>query len=285
MATFLPIITSESELTTYLSKINSFVYLTEDAERDLAISYRDGNVQDAEQLVTSHLRLVAKIAFTYQNYGLSMMDLICEGNLGLMQAVKKFDVDKGFRLSTYAMWWIKAYIQDYVLRSYSLVKIGSSSLQKKLFFNLNKVKQKLKLYEQGHLGNNYDQSALIAEELGVSVESVKTMNSRLSQGDVYLSEKIGDDEDGGELIDLIADESDSPEVLCIENQERSKQLDKLNLAMARLNEREQFIIQNRKLSEQPITLDEISNIYNISKERVRQIEVRALEKIQEFVQA
>ena len=206
MTTLLPIITSESELTTYLGKINSFAYLTETEERELAISYRDGNVKDAEQLVTSHLRLVAKIAFSYKGYGLSMMDLICEGNLGLMQAVKKFDVDKGFRLSTYAMWWIKAYIQDYVLKSYSLVRIGSSALQKKLFFNLGKVKQKLKLYDQGQLSSNADQAELIAEELGVSVESVKTMDCRLSQGDVYLSEKIGGDEDGRELIDLIADE-------------------------------------------------------------------------------
>lgn len=280
MTSYLPIITAESELSAYISKINNFAYLTEEEERDLALSYKNGNIKDAEKLVTSHLRLVVKIAYTYRNYGLSMMDLICEGNLGLMQAVKKFDVSKGFRLSTYAMWWIKAYIQDYILKSYSLVKIGSSALQKKLFFNLGKVKQKLRLYDQDCLT---DKSELIARELGVSSDDVRNMDARLSNGDIYLSEKVGNDDDAGELIDIIEDKSENQEMICINNQEHDTRLSKLQAAITQLNEREQFVIQNRKLTETPLTLEDISEIYGISKERVRQIEARAMEKLQEFV--
>jgi len=225
---------------------------------------------------------VAKIALGYRNYGLSMMDLICEGNLGLMQAVKKFDVNKGYRLSTYAMWWIKAYIQDYILKSFSLVKIGTSSLQKKLFFNLAKVKQKLKLYDESKLTSNIDISSLIADELGVDVKYVKEMDVRLSSRDVYLNDKTSD-EDSTELIDLLPDHNDNQEVLYIKNQEQNNKIEMLNNALESLNPREQYIIKNRKLSEKPLTLDEISNIYNISKERVRQIEARAMQKLSQFV--
>ncbi len=211
-----------------------------------------------------------------------MMDLICEGNLGLMQAVKKFDVNKGYRLSTYAMWWIKAYIQDYILKSFSLVKIGTSSLQKKLFFNLAKVKQKLKLYDESKLTSNIDISSLIADELGVDVKYVKEMDVRLSSRDVYLNDKTSD-EDSTELIDLLPDHNDNQEVLYIKNQEQNNKIEMLNNALESLNPREQYIIKNRKLSEKPLTLDEISNIYNISKERVRQIEARAMQKLSQFV--
>jgi RNA polymerase sigma-32 factor len=284
MTNYLPILSSESELSSYLNKINAFAYLSEEEEKTLAISYRNGNIKDAEQLVTSHLRLVAKIAFGYRNYGLSMMDLICEGNLGLMQAVKKFDVTKGYRLSTYAMWWIKAYIQDYILKSFSLVKIGTSSLQKKLFFNLAKVKQKLKLYDENQLASNIESSSVIADELGIDEKYVKEMDMRLSSRDVYLNDKTSD-EDSTELIDLLPDHNDDQEVLYIKNQEQSNKTKLLNNALASLNPREQYIIQNRKLAEKPVTLDEISNIYNISKERVRQIEARAMQKLSQFVQA
>jgi len=282
MTNYLPILSSESELNAYLNKINAFSYLSEEEEKTLATSYHNGNIQDAEQLVTSHLRLVAKIALGYRNYGLSMMDLICEGNLGLMQAVKKFDVNKGYRLSTYAMWWIKAYIQDYILKSFSLVKIGTSSLQKKLFFNLAKVKQKLKLYDESKLTSNIDISSLIADELGVDVKYVKEMDVRLSSRDVYLNDKTSD-EDSTELIDLLPDHNDNQEVLYIKNQEQNNKIEMLNNALESLNPREQYIIKNRKLSEKPLTLDEISNIYNISKERVRQIEARAMQKLSQFV--
>jgi RNA polymerase sigma-32 factor len=281
MTNYLPIISSESDLHSYLNKINAFPFLSEEEEKSLALSYQSGNIKDAEQLVTSHLRLVAKIALGYRNYGLSMMDLICEGNLGLMQAVRKFDVSKGYRLSTYAMWWIKAYIQDYILKSISLVKIGTSSLQKKLFFNLAKVKQKLRLYDENRLTSNVQDSLLIAQELGVDEKYVKEMDARLSNADVYLNDKVSEDETE-ELIDLIADESDNQELICIKNQDQANKLEMLRDALSSLNDREQYIIQNRRLTDQPLTLDEISNIYNISKERVRQIEVRAMEKLSQF---
>ena len=283
MTNYLPILSSESELSAYLNKINAFAYLSEEEEKTLAISYHKGNIKDAEQLVTSHLRLVAKIAFGYRNYGLSMMDLICEGNLGLMQAVKKFDVTKGYRLSTYAMWWIKAYIQDYILKSFSLVKIGTSALQKKLFFNLAKVKQKLKLYDENQLASNVESSSVIANELGVDEKYVKEMDMRLSSRDIYLNDKTSD-EDSTELIDLLPDHNDDQEDLYIKNQEQNNKTDLLNNALASLSPREHYIIQKRKLSEKPVTLDEISNIYNISKERVRQIESRAMQKLSQFVQ-
>ena len=237
----LPLLTSESELSRYLNQISNLPYLEEEEEKTLALAYSKGDIKAAEKLVTSHLRLVVKIAMNYKNYGLSLMDLVCEGNLGLMQAVKKFDVKKGFRLSTYAMWWIKAYIQDYILKSWSLVKIGTSSMQKKLFFNLGKIKHKISRYNK----NDIDFIEFAAQELGVSKQDVINMDSRLSNSDASLNDLVGDEDGQSEMIDFIADQNINQETLYIENQQTDIRSTQLNQAIDELNEREQFIIKNR----------------------------------------
>jgi len=280
----LPVLDLESDLKAYIRKISAFPMLEAQEEQELAMRLqRDGDVKAAEKLVTSHLRLVVKIAYGFKNYGLSMMDIISEGNIGLMKAVKKFDVSKGFRLSTYAMWWIKAQIQEYVLRSWSLVKIGTTVAQKKLFFNLNKLKNKILDYDRENLG--VDDVKLISNELGVSENEVKEMTSRMDQSDVYLFDKTSNDEESNCLIDNLASTDANQEELYAERQEQNQHVTQLYAAIETLKDREKEIIMARKLTDAPKTLEELSIEYGISKERVRQIEARALEKIQEYFNA
>jgi len=254
--------------------------LSEEEEQDLAIKwFREGDVKSAQALVTSHLRLVAKIASQFKGYGLPMVDLISEGNVGLMIAVKKFDPFKGYRLSTYAMWWIKATIQDYILKSWSMVKMGTSSVQKKLFFNLRKIKNKLFQLNQGRIPVN--ETELIAQELEVSKEDVVEMSDRFSQFESSLNDYTND-EGSVEVLDTIAS-PDNHEDTLMETRELDYQRQKFSKAFAQLNEREQDIIQKRKLAEKPYTLDLLSKTYGISTERVRQIEERALDKLKKMV--
>jgi RNA polymerase sigma-32 factor len=264
----------------YLQKINKFPILSLEEERSLAFDLRNkSDVLAAQKLVTSHLRLVVKIALTYKNYGLSMMDVISEGNIGLMKAVKKFDIDKGFRLSTYAMWWIRAQIQEYILQSWSLVKIGTTIGQKKLFFNLNKIKNKILSYDQKHVTKA--QIADISKQLGVLEKDVVNMEQRLSCGDVYLYDAIpnSNSEDENCLMDVLPDENELPDEVCAAKQEKEQRNKLLYQAVNSLNDREKAIIMSRKLSDSPLTLEQLSKNHNISKERVRQIEARSLEKM------
>lgn len=281
----LPALSSDSSLASYIAKVNAFPYLTEEQEQDLAVKWaEEGDIDAAHQLVTSHLRLVTKIAFGYKNYGLPLLELISEGNIGLMQAVKKFDPKKGFRLSTYAMWWIKASIQEYVLHSWSLVKIGTTAAQKKLFFNLSKVKKRLQKVDNKSLSPA--EISEIASELDVSEREVIDMDSRLSQSDQSLNAPLlGHEEDSGELIDYIEGESDSQELVLAESQDLEQKRSLFAKALQSLNERERDIILKRRMQEKPVTLDELSNLYDISRERVRQIENRAIEKLQAAVAA
>lgn len=273
----LPILSSESGLVRYLNEIRKFPMLTEKEEHDLAMRwYENNDIEAAQKLVTSHMRLVAKLAMQYKGYGLPMMDMISEGNIGLMVAVKKFDPNRGFRLSTYALWWIKAYIQDYILKSWSMVKIGTSAAHKKLFFNLRKIKSKILQANHGQIP--YNEAELIAKELDVSKEDVIDMNDRFNDHDSSLNNTMYDDETH-ELIDLVAEESDNQEVVILEEQDTKYKMNKFNAALATLNEREQDIIRQRKLQDSPTTLDVLSKKYAISTERVRQIEERAMEKL------
>ena len=274
----------DSELRNYLKQINQFALLTPEDEYNLAVAYnKDGDVEAAHKLVTSHLRLVAKIARGYKAYGFPVMDLISEGNVGLMKAVKKYDVTKGFRLSTYAMWWIRAQIQEYILKSWSLVKIGTTTAQKKLFFSLNRVKQRLLKYDQKYLTES--QIKDMSTELNVSESDIADMESRMNNSDTSLNNMVGssDDENSAELIDMLPSKEEDQGVMIANQQEYQIRSNKLNAAMLELNERERNIVKSRKLSENPTTLDDLSKIYNISKERVRQIEARALEKLTERV--
>ena len=271
----------DSDLQRYITEIGKFPVLSLAKERELALELNDsGSVSAAEELVTSHLRLVVKIAFSYKNYGLSMMDIISEGNIGLMKAVKKFDISKGFRLSTYAMWWVKSYIQEYILSSWSLVKIGTTMAQKKLFFNLQKLKNKIMEYGQNYLDN--DGVAVISQELGVTKKEVINMDSRLSNSDVYLFDKNKEDEEGGVLMDSLESSDVLQDEYLIEKQEKSHKLEKLSRALSSLKDREKEILLARRIDEDCKTLDYLSKIYNISKERVRQIEVAACKKIKLF---
>lgn len=275
----LPVLSHDGNLSRYLEEINAVPLLDKDEEYSLAKRWVDhGDVEAAHRLVTSHLRFVAKIAMGYRGYGLPVADLISEGNIGLMQAVKRFDPDKGFRLSTYAMWWIKASIQEYILRSWSLVKIGTSSAQKRLFFNLRKLKHKLNALSDASLSHEHVQQ--IARDLDVSEEDVVDMDARFTQHDQALNARIGGEDDGGEYIDLLASPEPSQEVALVEREENSQRQLMLVKAMEQLNPRELDIITKRRLQEPPATLEEISQAYDISRERVRQIEVRAMEKLQ-----
>jgi RNA polymerase sigma-32 factor len=247
----------------------------------LAKSWREHGDRDAaHRLVTSHLRLVAKIAMGYRGYGLPISEVISEGNVGLMQAVKRFEPDKGFRLATYAMWWIKAAIQEYILRSWSLVKMGTTANQKKLFFNLRKAKSRISALEEGDL--RPDQVKLIAKRLGVTEQDVVDMNRRLG-GDVSLNSPIRDEGDSGEWQDWLVDESASQESRLAESEEADNRRKALGEALTVLNERERRIFEARRLVDEPITLEELADEFGVSRERVRQIEVRAFEKVQKAV--
>jgi RNA polymerase sigma-32 factor len=280
-AAALPILTAESGLTRYLEEIRRFPMLEPQEEYMLAKRWREHGDRDAaHRLVTSHLRLVAKIAMGYRGYGLPISEVISEGNVGLMQAVKRFEPDKGFRLATYAMWWIKAAIQEYILRSWSLVKMGTTANQKKLFFNLRKAKSKISALEEGDM--RPDQVKLIAKRLGVTEQDVIDMNRRLG-GDASLNAAIREDGDAGEWQDWLVDESPSQERILVENEELDNRRKALGQALDVLNERERRIFEARRLADDPITLEELADEFGVSRERVRQIEVRAFEKVQKAV--
>ena len=277
----LPLLTAESGLTRYLEEIRRFPMLEPQDEFMLAKRWREHGDRDAaHKLVTSHLRLVAKIAMGYRGYGLPISEVISEGNVGLMQAVKRFEPDKGFRLATYAMWWIKAAIQEYILRSWSLVKMGTTANQKKLFFNLRKAKSKISALEEGDL--RPDQVKLIAKRLGVTEQDVVDMNRRLG-GDVSLNATIRDDGDSGEWQDWLVDEVSDQETRLVEDEESDNRKKALGEALSVLNERERRIFEARRLADDPITLEDLAAEFGVSRERVRQIEVRAFEKVQRAV--
>ncbi len=283
MAQNLPsLVSGEGGLSRYLEEIRRFPMLQPQEEYMLAKRYQEHEDTDAaHKLVTSHLRLVAKIAMGYRGYGLPIGEVISEGNVGLMQAVKKFEPERGFRLATYAMWWIKASIQEYILRSWSLVKMGTTANQKRLFFNLRKVKGKIQALDDGDL--NPEQVAEIATRLKVSEEEVVSMNRRLS-GDASLNAPIRAAEgEGGEWQDWLADESANQEQILVDQDELENRRAMLSDAMSVLNEREKRIFEARRLSEEPLTLEDLSSEFDISRERVRQIEVRAFEKVQAAV--
>ncbi len=274
----LPTLSGEGGLSLYLAQIKKFPMLDAEEEYMLAKNWKDsGNLKSAHKLVTSHLRLVAKIAMGYRGYGLPVSELISEGNIGLMQAVKKFDPDKGFRLATYAMWWIKAGIQEYVLRSWSLVKMGTTAAQKKLFFNLKKIKKQIAPNEEGDLRNEQVQE--ISKKLGVKSEEVVSMNRRMMGQEKSLNDPIKSDEKG-EWQDWVADDKLDQELYVSQKQELNEKKGLLKEAIKILNDRERKIIEERKLSEEPKTLDELSKKYKISRERIRQIETKAFEKLQ-----
>lgn len=271
-------VSSEDGLRRYLQEIKRFPVLTPKEELDLSRRWRDnGDVSAAHRLVTSHLRLVAKIAFKYRGYGLPVSELIAEGNIGMMQAVKRFDPDKGFRLATYAIWWIKAAIQEYVLRSWSMVKVGSSATQKRLFFNLSKLKKKIGAQDARGLSN--EQADDIARILDVEKQDVIEMDQRMSGHDVYLNSMVSADGDE-EKMAFLADTSDNQETLLAAAQEKGLLRGALKRALAKLNPRERDIILRRRLKDEPDTLEMLSQSYNISRERVRQIEEKAFEKLQ-----
>ncbi|MET3614743.1 RNA polymerase sigma-32 factor [Rhizobium aquaticum] len=272
----------EGGLNRYLDEVRKFPMLEPQQEYMLAKRYQEHDDRKAaHQLVTSHLRLVAKIAMGYRGYGLPIGEVISEGNVGLMQAVKKFDPEKGFRLATYAMWWIKASIQEYILRSWSLVKMGTTANQKRLFFNLRRLKGRLQAIEEGDL--KPEQVAEIATKLGVPEEDVISMNRRLS-GDASLNAPIKSaDGDSGQWQDWLADDHDSQEAVLIEQDELDARKSMLSRALKVLNERERRIFEARRLTEDPVTLEELSSEFDVSRERVRQIEVRAFEKVQDAV--
>ena len=275
--------TGQGGLQKYLRDVRQFPMLEPGEEYMLAKRWREHNDRKAaHQLVTSHLRLVAKIAMGYRGYGLPISEVVSEGNVGLMQAVKKFDPEKGFRLATYAMWWIKASIQEYVLRSWSLVKLGTTSSQKKLFFNLRRIKGQLNAYEDGDL--HPDKVTEIATQLGVKEEDVISMNQRM-QGDASLNAPLRQDTESGEWQDWLVDENPDQESELGNAQEYDQRMAYLGDALDSLNERERDIFMKRRLADEPQTLEELSQVYNISRERVRQIEVRAFEKVQQAVQA
>ena len=276
----IPMLTPESNLQRYMQEIRKFPMLSADEEFMLAKSWREHDDRDAaHKMVTSHLRLVAKIASGYRGYGLPMAELVSEGNVGMMQAVKKFDPDRGFRLATYAMWWIKASIQEYVLHSWSLVKMGTTAAQKKLFFNLRRIKGRLQAFEEGDMRPEH--VTQIATELSVPEQDVINMNRRMSGSDNSLNSPIGSDGDGAsQWQDWLVDDADSQETVYAESEELSLRRKLLQKSMADLNDREQNILTQRRLIDKPRTLENLSQEYNISRERVRQIEARAFEKLQ-----
>ncbi len=277
----LPVLSAEGGLSRYLQEIRKFPMLEPDEEFMLAKRYKEHeDPEAAHRLITSHLRLVAKIAMGYRGYGLPISEVISEGNVGLMHAVKRFEPDKGFRLATYAMWWIRAAIQEYVLRSWSLVKIGTTAAQKRLFFNLRKVKGQIAALDDGNL--HPDQIKQIATTLNVTEDDVVSMNQRLS-GDASLNAPMRADEGASEWQDWLVDDTPDQESTLGDSQEYQERMGLLSNAMADLNEREKAIFQARRLKDNPATLEELAQEYNVSRERIRQIEVRAFEKVQEAV--
>jgi RNA polymerase sigma-32 factor len=269
---------TEGNLSRYLQDIRKFPMLSAEEELSLALRWRDSADEPAaHKLVTSHLRLVAKIAMGYRGYGLPVGELISEGNVGMMQAVKRFDPDRGFRLATYAMWWIRAAIQEYILHSWSLVKMGTTAAQKKLFFNLRRLKAQMSALEEGDL--QPEQVAKISHVLQVPEQDVISMNRRLAGADNSLNAPLRADGEG-EWQDWLVDESENQEQELAEHQDMSNRRELLSGALKTLNERERHILIERRLKEEPTTLEELSQQYNISRERVRQIEVRAFEKLQ-----
>ena len=282
MATLsVPSLSGEGNLTRYLQEIRKFPMLEPEEEYMLAKRWKEGeDPASAHRLVTSHLRLVAKIAMGYRGYGLPISEVVSEGNVGLMQAVKRFKPEKGFRLATYAMWWIRAAIQEYILRSWSLVKMGTTANQKKLFFNLRKAKSKISALDEGDL--RPDQVKLIAKRLGVNEQDVVDMNRRLG-GDASLNAPIRDDGESGEWMDWLVSDAPSQERLLAEHEESDNRHQALVGALDVLNERERRIFEARRLADDPITLEDLATEFGVSRERVRQIEVRAFEKVQKAV--
>lgn len=279
----IPALKAESGLSHYLDEIRRFPMLEPQEEYMLAKSWREHGDRDAaHRLVTSHLRLVAKIAMGYRGYGLPISEVVSEGNVGLMQAVKRFEPEKGFRLATYAMWWIKAAIQEYILRSWSLVKMGTTANQKKLFFNLRKAKSKISALDEGDL--RPDQVSLIAKRLGVTEKDVVDMNRRLG-GDASLNAPIREEGDSGEWQDWLVDDAPSQERILAESEELDNRHKALTTALGVLNDRERRIFEARRLADDPITLEELATEFGVSRERVRQIEVRAFEKVQAAVKS
>jgi len=276
----LPALSNEGGLSTYLSQIKKFPMLAAEEEYMLAKNWRTtGNIKSAEKLVTSHLRLVAKIAMGYKGYGLPVNEMISEGNVGLMQAVKKFKPEKGFRLATYAMWWIKASIQEYIMRSWSLVKIGTTTAQKKLFFNLKKIKNKIAPRSEGDLKDEHVTE--IANKLDVSKDEVVSMNRRLSGKEFSLNSPIG--EGGDEWQDWLEDKESDHELKFAQREEIKQRKNLLTDSIKILNDREKEIIYARRLNDKPTTLEDLSKKYKISRERVRQIENKAFEKLQKHM--
>jgi RNA polymerase sigma-32 factor len=277
----LPILTAESGLSRYLEEIRRFPMLEPHDEYMLAKRWREhGDREAAHKLVTSHLRLVAKIAMGYRGYGLPISEVVSEGNVGLMQAVKRFEPEKGFRLATYAMWWIKAAIQEYILRSWSLVKMGTTANQKKLFFNLRKAKSRISALEEGDL--RPDQVQIIAKRLGVTEQDVIDMNRRLG-GDASLNTPIREEGDAGEWQDWLVDDKVSQETTLADSEELDNRKKALTDALGVLNDRERRIFEARRLADEPVTLEDLAAEFQVSRERVRQIEVRAFEKVQKAV--
>ena len=276
----LPTLSNEGGLSVYLAQIKKFPMLDSEEEYMLAKNWKTtGNLKSAEKLVTSHLRLVAKIAMGYKGYGLPVNDMISEGNVGLMQAVKKFEPEKGFRLATYAMWWIKAAIQEYILRSWSLVKIGTTTAQKKLFFNLKKIKNQIAPRSDGDLRDEHVSE--IAQKLNVKKDEVVSMNRRLSGKESSLNAQIG--EDGDEWQDWLTDKSMDQELKFAQKEEMDQRKDLLKDSIKILNDREKEILYARRLNDDPITLEDLSKKYKISRERIRQIENKAFEKVQKHM--
>lgn len=276
----LPVLSNEGGLGLYLAQIKKFPMLAAEEEYMLAKNWRKtGNLKSAEKLVTSHLRLVAKIAMGYKGYGLPVNEMISEGNVGLMQAVKKFEPEKGFRLATYAMWWIKAAIQEYILRTWSLVKIGTTTAQKKLFFNLKKIKNQIAPRTEGDLRDEHVSE--IANKLSVSEEEVVSMNRRLSGKELSLNAPIG--EDGDQWQDWVVDKEMDHELRFAQQEEMGQRKDLLQDSIKILNEREKEILYARRLTDEPLTLEVLSKKYKISRERIRQIENKAFEKLQKHM--
>ena len=283
-ANALAVMSPEGGLSRYLSEIRKFPMLGKDEEFMLAKAWQEHeDPEAAHRLVTSHLRLVAKIAMGYRGYGLPIGEVISEGNVGLMQAVKKFDPDKGFRLATYAMWWIRASIQEYILRSWSLVKMGTTAAQKKLFFNLRKAKSEIAALQEGDL--RPDQVSQIATKLGVLDEEVVSMNRRLSGGDASLNSPMRADSESEWQDWLVDDQTPSQESVIADTQETNLRMSLLEAAMTELSERERHILTERRLKDEPTTLEDLAGEYGVSRERVRQIEVRAFEKLQKSMRA